>query len=148
MNSNNSKLYSNSKNLPLNLQDANRSKGIVQFKSKTKVIQEKTVIKSGKEDLINMCIKPTISYYDSVSETTQFKKVIENKDEFSFTDTDCGEIQQSQRIIIDFSQNESDNPVSRQKCKDFWDFINKNPDLDKYLTEHDSEALELNECKF
>ncbi|CAF4953826.1 unnamed protein product [Pieris macdunnoughi] len=134
----NPKLSTNSENEPHNSQDANRSKSTVQFKSK--VIKNKSVTKTLKEN--NVSVKPTLTDNSLADTTTQLKKVIENKDEFSFTDTDCGETLQCQRIIIDFSQNESDSPVSRQKCKDFWDFINKNPHLDNFLTEHDSKAVE------
>ncbi|CAH3999036.1 unnamed protein product [Pieris brassicae] len=121
-----------------NSQDANGSKSTVQFKSK--VIKNKPETKILKEN--NVSVKPTISHCSLSDTTTQLRKVIENKEEFSFTDTDCGETQQCQRIIIDFSQNDSDSPVIRQKCRDFWDFINKNPHLDIFLAEHDSKIVE------
>ncbi|XP_045771393.1 uncharacterized protein LOC123871563 isoform X2 [Maniola jurtina] len=59
-----------------------------------------------------------------------------------FNDGDCGEPLVGQRLVLDFTPTEEDTDYIQQKCCAFWEFVNKQAELEGLGALSDSEISE------
>ncbi|CAK1546915.1 unnamed protein product [Leptosia nina] len=85
----------------------------------------------------------TSECFDSILENTRGYESFERTHRSNFTESNCADIVKSQRIIIDFTENnKEDGGEVMKKCLDFWAFVDQHPQLEKFIVK--PEALPPN----